>query len=116
MADVVSRLSKQLEMVASYLGLSFSFKDKPLSRSEVFAEIGLLPGLAKRADQLCALCLGYGIGAHFEDAEGTMLGQKVTFDEVTPDVLRYLCFLDVLLEFQKTSPSGTVVLDDLVYE
>lgn len=112
-----SRLSKQLMQIAKQLKCTFSFRDKPLSVTEVFSDIGLLPGLAKRADQLCALCLGYGIGANFEEAEGTMLGNKVNFDDVTPNILRYLCILDVLLEFQKASPSeNVIVLDDLMYD
>jgi intracellular multiplication protein IcmS len=73
--------------------------------------------LARRADQLCSLCLGYGIGATFEESEGTRLGQKVIFDDVTPEILRYLCILDVLLEIINSSTTdGVTVLDELMYD
>ena len=91
--------------------------DRPITTEEVFAENGLLPAIARRADQLCSLCLGYGLGISFEEAENSILGVKVTFDDVTPSVLRYLCVTDVLIELIQASPSRDVTsLDELMYD
>lgn len=95
----------------------FVFNGKAISNEEVFAETGLLPAIAKRADRLCLLCLGYGIGAMFIEVEKSLLGSKVQFDEVTPRALRLLCIYDVVAEIIKMSPSqDQVVLDELMYE
>ena len=75
------------------------------------------PVLTKRANQLASLCLGYGLGATFEETEGALLGNKVIFDDFTPDVLRLLCITDVINELIKTSPNRDIVaLDELQYD
>ncbi len=110
-------LSKQLESITSLMGHSFTLHNKPLSYQEIFSETGLLPALARRADQLCSLCLGYGIGATFEKSEGSVLGTKVIFDEITPTILRVLCLIDVISELIKNSRvPGAVPLDELMYD
>lgn len=110
-------LIKQLTNIATSLNVRFTFNGKPLTSEEVFSVNGLLPGIARRADQLCSLCLGYGIGVSFEDAEKAPLGVEVKFDEVTPPVLRLLCITDVLMELVKASSSKEVVaLDELMYD
>ena len=43
-------LKKQLSAVASALNARFTLNGKPISHDEVFADNGLLPALAKRAD------------------------------------------------------------------
>lgn len=92
-------------------------KGRHLAYSEMFSDTGLLPGLTKRADQLASLCLGYGLGATYEDTENSLLGVKVKFDEFTPDVLRLFCILDVIYELVKNSPSKDAVsLDELMYD
>ena len=111
------KIGKKMMMIAKQLGVRFTLKNKPLTYDEVFAETGLLPGLAKRADQLASLCLGYGIGVSYEDVETSLLGRKVKFDEFTPDVIRLMCITDVLFELIKTSPSKDVTsLDELMYD
>src|SRR5687768_903474 len=101
-------ISKKLAAVAKGKKAKFTLNNKPISYEEVFSDTGLLPGLARRADQLCSLCLGYGIGATFEEVEGSKLGVKVKFDEVTPDVLRLLCICDVINELMNSAPSRTI--------
>lgn len=109
-------ISNKMCAIAKELKASFTFSGKPITYEEVFSVSGLLPGLAKRADQLAMLCLGYGLGVTFEDAEGTLLGMKVKFDEMTPDILRYLFITDVLSELIKVSTSkDRVSLDELLY-
>ena len=110
-------LDKKLSSMVKAMGVNFTLKSSVIPPKEVFADPGLLPGLTKRADQLAQLCLGYGLGATYEDVEGSLLGVKVIFDEFTPDALRLLCILDVLMELVKSSYSRTeVALDELMYD
>jgi len=99
------------------MGVKFTLNDNPISPEEVFAETGLLPALARRADQLCSLCLGYGIGVTFDEATNALLGVKIVFDDITPNILRLLCITDVLNEIIKMAPSKTTIaLDELMYD
>lgn len=110
-------ISKQLSDLSALWKVKYTYNGKPLSYEEVFSPTGLLPGMAKRADQLCSLCLGYGIGVTFEDAEKALLGNQVKFDEATPEVLRLLCLTDVLQELIKASSNKELVsLDELMYD
>lgn len=110
-------ISKQMTKIARIMGGQYSFNGRPLTMEEVFSVTGLLPGIARRADQLSSLCLGYGIGATFEETEGTPLGIKVIFDDITPNVLRLLCMIDALSELMKGTPRGEVTaLDQLMYD
>lgn len=95
----------------------YSLNGRPLTMEEVFSPTGMLPGIARRADQLASLCLGYGLGVTFEDAEGTPLGINVTFDELTPNALRVLCMIDVLNELMRGTGKGDLAsLDQLLYD
>ncbi len=110
-------IQKKMGMIAKAMNAKFYLNDRFLSYDEVFVDTGLLPAIAKRADQLCSLCLGYGIGVSFEETEKTLTGSKVIFDEVTPNVLRYMCMMDVVSELMKASsdPNRTP-LDELMYD
>ena len=112
-----------VDIVKCLAGLSRALKanyllnEKEISYEDVFSDTGLLPAIARRADQLCSLCLGYGIGISFEEADSSLLGVRVKFDDVTPFTLRYLCILDVLCELVYTAPSRDVTpLDELMYD
>lgn len=103
--------------VAKTMGARFSLNGRPMTVEEVFAPTGLLPAICRRADQLSSLCLGYGLGATFEDAQGSVLGVKVIFDDITPNALRVLCLTDVLHELTQSTPKGEVtMLDQLMYD
>ncbi|AAO91138.1 type IV secretion IcmS family protein [Coxiella burnetii] len=111
------QLANKLTALTKKIGANFTLKGRHLAYSEMFSDTGLLPGLTKRADQLASLCLGYGLGATYEDTENSLLGVKVKFDEFTPDVLRLFCILDVIYELVKNSPSKDAVsLDELMYD
>jgi intracellular multiplication protein IcmS len=113
----VDVITQQLVKIAHNMGVRFSLNSRPMTAEEVFMPMGLLPAIARRADQLSSLCLGYGIGATFEQVEGSILGIKVIFDEITPHVLRMLCLLDVVFELTKATPKGEVTpLDQLMYD
>ena len=110
-------LSEKMIQIARSLNANFSLNGRPLTLEEVFSPAGLLPGIARRADQLSALCLGYGIGATFEDVAEAPLGTKVIFDDLTPYTVRLLCLVDVLHELMRgTSPGGVTALDQLTYD
>ena len=110
-------LSKQLVLISRKLGVNFSLNEKPISLEDIFADTGLLPAIARRADQLCSLCLGYGIGISFEDVEKSLLGVRIMFDEVTPNLLRYLCITDVMTEIMKANGDKSAIpLDELMYD
>lgn len=110
-------ISEQMIRAARVLQGRFTLNNRPMTMEEVFSTAGLLPGIARRADQLSSLCLGYGIGVTFEDLEGSPLGVKVTFDEMTPNVLRLFCMVDVLNELMRGTPKGEVTsLDQLLYD
>lgn len=110
-------MSVQVSKIARAMGARFSLNGRPMTAEEVFAPTGLLPAIARRADQLSSLCLGYGIGATFEEAEGSVLGVKVAFDDITPNVLRMLCIADVLHELVQSTPRGEMSpLDQLMYD
>jgi intracellular multiplication protein IcmS len=110
-------ISQQMIKIARKMYGNYSLNGRPLTMEEVFSTSGLLPGIARRADQLSSLCLGYGIGVTFEEVEGSPLGVKVIFDDITPNVLRLLCLIDVLNELMKGTPKGEVVaLDQLLYD
>ena len=95
----------------------YSLNGRLLTMEEVFSNTGLLPGIARRADQLSSLCLGYGIGATFDNAEGSLLGIDVTFDDLTPNALRLLCMIDVLNELMKGTMRGELTaMDQLMYD
>lgn len=110
-------ISQCMASIASSMNTKFYLNDRFLSFDEVFSVTGLLPALTKRADQLCSLCLGYGLGATYEEAEGSVLGIRVVYDEVTPNVLRLLCLTDVLNELVQGGPSRDYTpLDELMYD
>lgn len=112
-----NNISKCLSLICAHLNAKFYLNERFVSYEEVFSETGLLPGLVKRADQLCSLCLGYGLGATFEDAEEALLGTRVILDSVTPNALRLLCITDVINELIQGGPSKDhTPLDELMYD
>ena len=110
-------IHKSMALIAASMNAKFYLNDRFVSFDEVFADTGLLPAMARRADQLCSLCLGYGLGLSFDEAENALLGTRVIFDEVTPNVLRLLCLTDVMNELIHGGPSRDYTpLDELLYD
>jgi intracellular multiplication protein IcmS len=110
-------ISERIVKIARTMGARFSLNGRPMTAEEVFNPAGLLPAISRRADQLCSLCLGYGIGVTFEEAEGSVLGVKVIFDDITPNILRLLCITDVIFELTQSTPRGDMTaLDQLMYD
>ncbi len=110
-------ISQVICKVVRTMGVRFSLNGRPMTAEEVFSPTALLPGIARRADQLCSLCLGYGIGITFEDTEGATLGVKVIFDDITPNMLRLMCVIDAINELSQATPRGDLTpLDQLMYD
>lgn len=110
-------ISQTMIKAARLMQGNYSLNGRPMTMDEVFSLSGLLPGIARRADQLCSLCLGYGIGVTFEEEEGSVLGIKAVFDDITPNSLRILCMIDVLNELMRGSrPGEMTALDQLMYD
>lgn len=110
-------LIKNLQAIVKKMGVNFSIKNKRLTCDNLLSDEGVLPGLIKRADNLAKLCLGYGLGAQYEDAEDTLLGFKFSLDNATPTSIRLLFIVDVLCEFVERSPSReSVALDEILYD
>ncbi|HTM63594.1 MAG TPA: type IV secretion IcmS family protein [Gammaproteobacteria bacterium] len=110
-------ISELMIRAARQMRGNYSLNGRPMTMEEVFNPSGLMAGIARRADQLCSLCLGYGIGVTFEEEEGAVLGVKVIFDEITPNSLRLLCMIDVLNELMRGSrPGDMTALDQLMYD
>ena len=96
---------RKCSLIAKELNANFYLNDKPISYQDVFSQTGLLPALARRADQMCTLCLGYGIGVSFDEDSKSRLGVRVNFDQTTPKILRFLYLTDVICELVFTAPS-----------
>lgn len=117
MSDTTAFVVKQLCAVAQLLKCRFTLRSQPVPIEQVLSEVGLLPAMTRRADQLCSFCLGYGLGVSFEEIQGGMLGVRVKFDDATPNALRLLCLTDVLIELIQQAPSReSTPLDELMYD
>ena len=110
-------LMQHLKTVIHASDKKFTLKGRDIDLEEMLAETGLLPAIAKRADQLASLCLGYGIGVSFTEKERSMLGTSVAFDDATPLPLRLLFLYDVILDIGKgATPGAKISLDELLYD
>ena len=110
-------LEKQLIAICKSIKVNFTLNNQFLPYEEVFNDTGMLSAIAKRADQLCSLCLGYGIGVSFDETTESKTGSRVIFDDVTPNLLRLMCITDVIFELVKSAPSrDQTPLDELMYE
>ena len=108
-------IPQQCQHYATFLGLKFTLKGRDLSYHEVFSYSGLLPAIAKRADRTASVLFGYGLGVHFKENPKSMLGKIVSFDDLTPNILRLICLVHIIEEFMKNKKSsGKIPLDDLL--
>jgi intracellular multiplication protein IcmS len=111
-------LQKHIISICREAKMNFTLNDRPITFDDVFSDVGLFPAIVRRADQLSSLCLGYGLGASFDEVEQSTLGVKVAFDDVTPEALRLLCIIDVVYELVNMSPTpgGPTPVDELMYD
>jgi intracellular multiplication protein IcmS len=112
--DIGADLQKRLTVVANSMNCQFLLKGEPIKTEKVFSPSGLLPAMMRRADQLCSLCLGHGLGVTFERSDGAMLGVVVVLNDQVPMVLRLLCATDILAELVQGSPSIKAISVDML--
>ena len=106
---------KVLVGITSRLEVAYQLRGKSLTKEEVFMSSGLLPAIAKRADQLCQLCFGTSLGAVFKESSKALLGVEVTFSEKLK-IEAALCLADTLIELTRGTRKGIVVLDELLFD
>ena len=113
MLDISTALGKLIDE----LDVRMLLRGSEISTKKVFSPSGLLPAIAKRADQISNLCLGYGIGISFEEQSSAELGVIVSFDDLTPHTLRILCIYEVILDIIKFSDDKkNISLNELLYD
>ena len=114
---MIKNISDMLVLIAKELNARFYLLGKIISQEEVFSPQGLLPAFAKRADDRCLFCIGYGLGLTIKDSAHGILNAEVIFDEVTPNGLRLAFITDVLCEMIDSSPTNDyTALDELLKE
>ena len=116
--ELFKSLSQACIKYANTKGVSFVYKQKPLSYEEVFADFGVLPGILKRANKMSSVCLGSTLGGVFPKEERSYLGYKVDIPELSfPVPVAMLFIIDVLELVIGGAESGSkVALDEFSYE
>jgi intracellular multiplication protein IcmS len=110
-------LYERCKQLAFMLGYKFILRGRKLTQDEVFSDTGMLPVIVDRANKLCVLCFGYGIGVTCVDDKRTMAGRKMVVDEKAPKVLAMIFIADVLIDIASSNQSeGQVVLDELLLD
>lgn len=110
-------IGQQLVLITKEMNISFQLNEKSITHEDVFNQIGLLPAIIRRADQLCSFCLGYGLGITFEEASSSKLGVQVKFDDTVPHSLRLMCAVEIIYELIESSANRDIIsLDELMYD
>lgn len=113
--DIARRVTQFCCRFSESMAMQFVLRDRKVAYEEIFSSRGLLPAMCKRADQLCSLCFGYGIGVEFENEKRSMLGTAVIFNDSTPLIIRLACIVDVISELYYSAPSRKeTCLDELL--
>lgn len=111
----IKRLSKLLVTYSRTNGLIFTLRGNQITPEEVFSPIGLLPGIAKRAEQIAYLCFGQKLAVSFPEKENTTLKYTIELED-SDHILTLFCIFDVLLEIIKKAPKqNKIPLDELLY-
>ena len=87
-----------------------------MTYEEVFSIYGLMPAIAKRADQLAYLCFDHGIDITISDYRKSKLGKTVALEKTNTPLIRLICLADVLCELAKSNKNGKINLDELVID
>lgn len=98
--------------------IEFTMRGAEITAEDVFSTRGLLPAFAKRADKICNLIFGYGIGASFKKIDASTLGEEVVINDSVPKFLQLHCFFHVVQELIDSSNDGRgrISVDELLYE
>ncbi len=101
-------IPKSMALISAAMNAKFYLNDRFVSLRKFLRTPVYLPAIARRADQLCFLMLRLWVGVSFDEAENALLGNRVVFDEVTPNVLRLLCMTDVINELIQVGQAETI--------
>lgn len=113
----LTRLTNILITHSRTQGWGYTLRGNPVTPEEIFSSTGLLPAMAKRADQIATLCFGYGIGVDLPKQEKTTLGYTVTLRPAATPFILVLCIFDVLEEIAKQAiKKDKIAMDELLYE
>lgn len=112
----IKKLTSLLIAYSNAHNINYTLRGNNITADEVFSPQGLLPAMAKRADQIASLCFGYGIGIDLPKQEKTTTGFTITIREDSPPFILVLCIFDVLQEIIKNSSKKKTALDELLYE
>ena len=102
--------------LAKQLGVHFVLRSKKISADEVFSEVGLLPAIAKRAEQLSLLCFNQDLGVEFVDSDNAMLGVEIKAKDKQMSLVGLVCISDVIVELTRGMRNGGVNVDELLYD
>ena len=116
--NMLKQLSDSCIKYAQMKGVSFTFKNKPLSHEEVFAAFGILPGVLKRANKICSVCVGTSLGGTFPKTDRSYLGYSLELKELSLPLPFAMLFIVDVLEavIAGKGPASTVALDEFSYE
>ena len=113
----LTRLTNILVTHSRTQNWGFTLRGNPVTPEEIFSALGLLPAMAKRADQIATLCFGYGIGVDLPKQDKTTLGYTVTLRPTASPFILVLCVFDVLEEIAKHAvKKNQIAMDELLYE
>lgn len=98
--------------------IEFIRKNVSVTSEDVFSHRGLMPAIAKRADKICTLVFGYGLGVKYKKYEASTLGEEVIFVDGAPKIVQLHCVLYVLDQLFTSSRDdlGRLVVDELLYD
>lgn len=116
MVVIMKPFTEQLVAIANHMQWRFKLKGDNITPEEVFAHNGLLPGIAKKANQMALLCAGADIGAQISEDKNSTLGKTVTFEKEQLSLPAILFIFDQIMEMSKLGDGLAISLDDLLYD
>lgn len=116
--DFVKQIGDACVKYAQMKGVSFTYKNKPLSHEEVFASFGVLPAVIKRASKMSSVCIGTSIGGTFPKSERSYLGYTIEMATIAlPVSIAMLFIVDVLdAVIAGRGVASAIALDEFSYE
>jgi len=116
--SVLKSLSDSCVKYSQMKGVSFTFKNKPLSHEEVFAAFGVLPGILKRANKISSVCVGTSLGGTFPKTDRSYLGYSLELEELSLPLPFAMLFVVDVLEavIAGRGTASTIALDEFSYE
>lgn len=113
----IKRLRQFFITYSRQKSLKFTLRARDVTAEEVFSPLGLLPALAKRAEQNAKMCLGHALALELPSQEKTTLGYTLKLNEEGPNFDLLLFMFDAFEELLRNNKDPKkVALDELLYE